>query len=471
MADDIYTFCKALNFEPNHHQISLFNAVMRATYGKGPLKIAVKSGQGTGKTTGTTIVAAWRLIRNVNSMTVLTAPTARQCREIWLAEFRRVLKAADPFIQQLFEVTGTKVKIAKMPEWGVKTVTATDSERAQGFHAKNMDIIVEEASGVDRGIIEQFKGTASNPNCLFLMIGNPNTRDCAFFDCFNSQRNEWVNLTFNAEETQKSDYFDPKRNEDIAREFGRDSDVYRIRVLGEFPHADANCVMSTEEVERCFDMSRLVDAVRQPKMDGSSPAKQFGLDFARFGSDKSVVYRRSGNAIVDKATFSHADPSEAVLAAFNMQHKSGWKDSECVYVADAGGMGQGVMQRFYDANKQVFEFHNNGTAMESDKYANKITEGWFTLAQRLRTIPCVLPSDMILLRQLTNRQYFIDKKGKMILEGKDDYMKRGHESPDEADALVMAMYDSAHVSAQISSRSDRQGGPKVWTAQSVRNRR
>ena len=56
MAADIYVLAKALNFEPNVHQKRLFNAAMRAKYGQASPFIAVKSGQGTGKTAGSCVL-------------------------------------------------------------------------------------------------------------------------------------------------------------------------------------------------------------------------------------------------------------------------------------------------------------------------------------------------------------------------------------------------------------------------------
>lgn len=451
VSQDIYKFCDALRFTPNDHQKKLFNAVMRAEYGQGPLQIAVKSGQGTGKTTASVIVALWRAIRNVNALVILTAPTMRQCNEVWLAECRRVLDAADPFWKKLIVVTNTKVEIAGVRDWGVKTVTATKEENAQGFHEKNMTIICEEASGISRGIVEQFKGTASNPNCLFLMIGNPNTRDCAFFDCFNSLRRYWATLTFNAEHTPKSAWFDPIRNTQLAEEFGRDSDVYRIRVLGEFPHADPNCVISSEDLEKCTDKALLLPCVKQVRAYTTLMARQFGIDLARYGTDESTIFRRSGNAIVGWEKYAHTDPARVVERAFRMQVEAGWTDKNTWYVADAGGMGQGVMHKFHDAGKQIVEFHSNGKAIDR-QYDNKMSEAWFSFARLARKQECYIPNDNLLIQQLSSRQYFTTKKGKLILESKDDYMKRGHESPDRADGCMLAFWDKVEAVGNVSGK-------------------
>lgn len=444
--EDIFKFCEAMRFTPTWQQRQLLEAVQLAQMGKGSNWIACKSGQGPGKTTVSVLIALWRDLQAVDALCVVTAPTSRQCREVWLAEARRLMEKADPILQRIIKVTKTKIEIAKRPDWGVKTVTATKEENAQGFHEENMTVIVEEASGVARPIITQFKGTLSNPNALLLQIGNPNTRDCDFYDCFNRNRKRWACFTFNAEDTAR-DYphiVNPQRNKDLEDEYGRDSDVYRVRVLGEFPVADANCVMSSEDLEACASTDKILMAAR-------SSARNIGIDLARFGGDENTVYRRSGHAIVEWWRGARVDPSVAVERAFFMQLSAGWPDGLTNYTVDAGGIGQGIMHRFYDAGKNVWEFHNGGRAQESDKYGDAITEAWFRLAKKVKAKDCHIPADQNLIAQLSNRQYHINKKGLMVVESKDIYMKRGYDSPDRADGCVYAFHDLHEIEGQSST--------------------
>jgi len=449
---DILKFCRAMNFQPTRQQKELLVAIQRAQMGLESNWIACKSGQGPGKTKCSVYAALWRTIQAVDALTVLTAPTQRQCKDVWLSECRKSVEKADPVLQRFIKVTKSKVVIGGRPDWGIKTVTASKEENAQGYHDPNMTVICEEASGIPTEIVTQFKGTLSNPNSLFMMIGNPNSRQCAFFDCFHSQRHRWKTLTFNAEDTAR-DYpwiVSPQRNKDLEEEFGRDSDVYRIRVLGEFPHSDPNCVLSSEDLEKVVDRKRMVAMAKIPRANRQL-ARQFGLDFARYGGDENTIFRRSGNSIVDWRFFAHVDPSQTVDAAFRMQKEAHWKDEDCWYVADAGGMGQGVMHMFYEREKQVVEFNNGSRAMDPD-YDNKITEAWFHFARLTRKQRCYLPGDNRLMQQLSGRRYYVTKKGKLVLETKDEYMKRGFDSPDRADGCVLSFYDEveavAHITAQ-----------------------
>lgn len=439
---DIYKFCKALNFTPTWQQRQLLDLVQAPESRK---KIAVKSGKGPGKTTISGVAALWWLLRSEGCKVILTAPTMRQCKDIWMAELRRTLKNAEPWLQYLIKTTALKAYIRGNPDWSIQVCTATNDEALQGWHEKTLKVIVEEASGVDRGLIQTLRDTLSNPNSAMLMIGNPNTRDCAFFDCFNTERSKWQTLTFNAEETPESEFFDPRRNKELEEEFGRDSDIYRIAVLGEFPHADPNCVISSEDLEKCSDKKNMLAMVKASKV------KQFGLDFARFGGDELTLYRRSGEAIVQWTRMVRCDPSLLVNQAFLWQDQAGWKDQDCWYIPDAGGMGQGIMHKFYDAGKNVLEFHNGSSAIQSARYGNKVTEAWFDFARKVRAGKAYIPQDNFLIQQLCGRQYFINKKGLIVLEPKEDYVKRGHDSPDRADGCVMAFYDHAVAASGLVS--------------------
>lgn len=458
ITENIFKFCEALRFQPTWQQAEFFLAVQRAEMGVGPRQIAVKSGQGPGKTTGSVIATLWRVLQWIDSKAVVTAPSMRQCRDVWLVECRRVIEAADPIIKKWVKVTKSKVEICDRPDWGVKLVTASKDTNAQGYHDPNLTIVAEEASGIERELITQFKGTLSNPNSLFVQIGNPNTRDCAFFDCFNKDRDTWDCYTWNAEDTAR-DYphiVTPRRNQQLEDEFGRESDVYRVRVLGEFPHVDPNCVMSSDDLEKVCgqDMEHVLRCSQMTRDDGRPPAKQFGLDFARFGGDESTLYRRSGNAIIEYKVFTHSEPASVVDLAFRMQHEAQWTNSEAWFIADAGGMGQGVMSQFYRASRNVVEFHNGGRAIESKQYANRITEAWFQLAKKVKARRAALPKDGQLIQQLSTRQYYTNKQGLLILETKDDYLKRGFEhSPDRGEGVAYAMYDHVQASGQVAVQS------------------
>lgn len=429
-------------------QLELLNCAKRETFlpfDQRKKRIAVKSGQGTGKTTCEVILALWRVFLAPGNQVIVTAPTQHQIKDVWFSELGRVLMNSHPAIQQMCNLTAMKCVIGpETKKWRILGKAASKPENFQGFHGIQMTVIVDEASGVDREIIRTIKGTLTNADSLFVCAGNPNTRECAFFDMFYkpSEAASWHKFTFNSESSAITDKENIRR---IGVEFGTNSDVYRVRVLGEFPLADPNCVMSSEDLWACSGVS-LIEAARMRSMQQID--KAISIDFARFGGDESVIYRRSGNAVVEQAIFAHTEPLDVVEAAFQMQKRAGWQDRQCWYVVDAGGMGQGVVGVLHRAGKNVHEFQTQHRASVPD-YANKMTEAYFNVGKLAKERRIHIPDDEHLVTQLSSRLYKTDLKGKLILEKKDDYMK-AHEglSPDRGDCLAMLFYNAVLARGQ-----------------------
>jgi phage terminase large subunit len=441
---DIFALCRLLKFEPTQQQVGLFTAVMAHEP-----RIAVKSGQGTGKTAASAMCALWRVIQAPRSLVVVTAPSMRQAQDVYMMEVRNLISQGPPFFQRLFFPTARKIYVGRggkdddsRPDWGIIAVTATDPRNAQGYHRDNLSFFVDESSGVGRGIIEQIEGTLSQNTGDFLHMhtGNPNTQDCAFYDFFTKKRKFWKTFTFDALSSPRVSKAHCAYMKEV---YGERSDVYRVRVLGEFPSMDPNAIMSMDDLEACSKNDPL-QCVRM------SRTKQVGIDLARYGSDESVIAQRSGNAIVNFETFAKVDPNDVVKRAFVMQAESGWDDDECMYVADADGMGQGVMDRFHKAEKQIHEFHTSAEPSRED-FHDRMSEAWFVLGRLVKARKVYLPADNDLLQQLATRIYEVTDKGKIKIESKKKYKERTEQpSPDRADAVVMAFYDGAVSQAKLS---------------------
>lgn len=62
--------------------------------------------------------------------------------------------------------------------------------------------------------------------------------------------------------------------------FGADSDVFRIRVAGEFPKAEADSLIA---MEWCEAAAELEIKTKNERID-------IGIDVARYGDDSSALY-------------------------------------------------------------------------------------------------------------------------------------------------------------------------------------
>jgi phage terminase large subunit len=445
---DILLFCtEGLRWIPMDHQAEFLLAVQAMEFEpkqrgmrRRKKQLVVKSGQGVGKTTVQVIAMLWRTLRHVDALGVVTANNMRQCKQ-WINEARRVIKRGDPLLRKMIKFDSTKLTIAKRPMWMITSATARRPEDLQGIHEKHLTIAVDEASGVAADIMQTIKGTLTNPNSMLIAIGNPNAVGTEFHRFFTSQSKNWKTFTFNAEIIAKKypKIVDPERNRLIADEYGKDSDVYRVRVLGEFPRQSALAVLSPEDVAVCQSNSQSGCAM----IDDIMPCyKAMGIDLARGGDDESVIYTRQGLAIVRTEHMRHKDPRDVIDFAFAAQEEFGWDNEDVMYVPDAGGMGQGILHAFYEAGKQVTEFHNEGRPLQAKKFANKESEAWWTLRSMVREHIAYLPRDPRLERQLISRHYYLDRKGRIKVESKKEHLARtkSDESPDRAQALAMAFY-------------------------------
>lgn len=463
---NIFAFGKAFGFpEPTWQQRKVLKEINESQ--GDPTYISLKSGQGVGKTAMECWVAAWRAFRSYGAPTYVTAPTMRQVKDVFIKELRINLERAEPGLCDFWDIQTTRALLFGHKDWGVIGLSASRAENFQGYHHENMSFVVDEASGVEADIIETIMGTLSqvrpdgSPGDRFcLLCGNPNTRDCAFFLCFTYDRENWSCYTFNAEESPIVDKENLRR---LAELYGRDSDVYRVRVLGEFPLQDPRCVMNSDDLEACSENDPVACAADPKYLDllhEFMPRKALALDFARYGNDYSVIMRRSGLAVVEMTSFAKTEPDVVVARAFEMQKRAGWPNHACTYIADADGMGQGAMHIFYRGDKQVMEFHNNGKPYDSRTYYDRATEAMFELAHLVKQRAVFIPKDRQLIKELSTRQYAtasgVRGGGRLRLESKEDYTRRtGESSPDRGDAAMMLFYPFAAPKPNVAMKQRR----------------
>lgn len=446
---DILKFCRILNFVPTRQQELLLMEVQRQTFcahehrKKG---IVCKSGQGPGKTKFAVVAAQWRTLQAMNEQTVVTAPTMRQVKDVFMTELSKTVAKADPDYQRCLKIGTTKANYFGMKDWKIATATSTRPENLQGYHSAGMTIIVDEASGIQRPIWQTIKGTTTGPENLIIAIGNPNDRDTEFFDMFGKDIANYSTHTWSAEDSPN---VSRKHIADMEREYGRESDVFRVRVLGEFPRENPNAVIRYEDLLWCCEQAGFAQCFRTlaPTDDyKEGPTRQFGIDLARFGGDEGVIVARYNSAVIGQRVFVKKDPAEVIRAAFQWQKDLNWTDEQARYCCDAGGMGQGAMHLFYENDKRVFEFHSQGSPFEPQIFHDAITEAYFTLRKLTRARAIHLKKDSTTFNQLVSRQYrYTD--GKFRLESKDEFLVRvgteEYASPDRADAHAMAFYPYA----------------------------
>ena len=158
-----------------------------------------------------------------------------------------------------------------------------------------------------------------------------------------------------------------------------------------------------------------------------------GIDPARFGDDRSVVFRRQGKQAFKPVVYRGIDNMELASRVANLieQHKP-----DAVF-CDAGA-GSGVIDRLRQLSYDVIEIPFGGKAIRPDQYINRRTEMWWLMKQWIEEGGAI-PNDVALKQELATPIYWYDNVGRRVLEGKDQIKKRlqGAGSPDLADALAL----------------------------------
>lgn len=161
-------------------------------------------------------------------------------------------------------------------------------------------------------------------------------------------------------------------------------------------------------------------------------ARILGVDPARFGNDRSVIFPRQGRQAFDPLIFRGIDNME--LAARVASKIEEWQPD--VVFIDAGA-GAGVIDRLRQLGYDVIEVNFGGKAIDV-RYANKRAEMWHELAAWIKSGGAIPALDALKL-ELATPTYRFDAANRIILESKDDIKKRLPDagSPDLADALAL----------------------------------
>ena len=159
--------------------------------------------------------------------------------------------------------------------------------------------------------------------------------------------------------------------------------------------------------------------------------KIMGVDPARFGTDRSVIFKRQGLQGFEPEVFCKTDQmtlaSHVALAMENFH-------PDAVFID--GGCGGGVIDRLRQLGFEVFEVNFGSAPLKTGQYVNKRAEMWGEMAQWLRD-GGALPSNPALRADLCGIRYSFDPAGRMKLESKEDLKARSGKSPDLADALAL----------------------------------
>lgn len=425
---------EVLGVQPDDWQAEMMTAVA-----KGHRRISVRSGHGVGKSTAVSWLALWYILTRYHAKIVITAPTSAQLYDALFAEIKRWVREMPEALQTLLEVKAERIELKEMPQENfisARTSRAEQPEALQGIHAEHVMLIADEASGIPEQVFEAAAGSMSGHNATTILLGNPVRSSGFFYETHNRLADEWWTRRVSCVDSPRVSEAYVK---EMASRYGEESNAFRIRVLGEFPRSDDDTVIPMELLEL---------AVQRDVAQTKFAPLVWGLDVARFGSDKSALCKRQGNTVTEPIRiWSNLDLMQltgAVVAEWEALTPS---DRPVEILVDSIGLGAGVVDRLRELGLPARGINVSESPALGHTYRNLRAELWHKAKAWLEKRDCRLPKDERLISELATVRYSFTSNGKIQIESKDEIRKRGLASPDLADAFVLTFASDAAVAS------------------------
>lgn len=410
-----------------------------------PLRIAVSSGHGIGKSAGISMITKWALDTCVDTRIVVTANTETQLRtKTWpeIAKWQRLSETKD-----LFKTTATAVTSAD-PEaeksWRADAIpwSENNTEAFAGLHneGKRIVLIFDEASAIADKVWEVAEGalTDADTEIIWIAFGNPTRNSGRFRECFRKHRKLWKTFQIDSRtvEGTNKEYL-----QEMVDTYGEDSDVVKVRIRGIFPSMSLKQFISTADAEAAQGRHL------EPSQYSFAPVI-LTCDPAWEGDDDIVIAKRQGLKFDILRVLPKNDNDIEVaqlLAQLEDEHKA-----DAVFV-DAG-YGTGIVSAGKTLGRSWRLVWFSGEAGDQG-CLNKRAEMW-KLARDWLKEGGAIPDDQVLVDELTGPETVARLDGKIQIESKKDMKKRGLPSPNRADALCLSF---AFPVSTARRRAGRQG--------------
>lgn len=408
------------------------------------VQIGVRSGHGVGKSALTAWLIHWAISTRELTRGVVTAMTDKQLlTKTWpeLARWHQMYTA-----RELFALTATSIRSADAEaskQWRIDAVPWSEKQPAAfaGLHnrGRRVLLIMDEASEIHDEIWRVSEGamTDSGTQVVWCAFGNPTRTTGRFYDIFAGKSERWFTATV---DSRTSRFSNKSLIEAWAKEYGEDSDFFRVRVRGLPPRSGVSGLIAPDDVRAARDR-RLAPA------EYAGHPIVLALDPAEFGDNLSVLTIRQGPKVHKQIAWSGLDGID--LAARVVEERARWPTCTQVIV-ESTGIGAAVTAALRRVpGFPLSEYNPAGNAANPDVYANMRAELWLRMKDAIRFAQ--LPDDDRLQEQLTSVSYGFDGRMRYQIESKKDMRRRGVESPDFADSLSMT-YLADTIAALSSAR-------------------
>ncbi|MBO8173492.1 MAG: PhoH family protein [Bacillaceae bacterium] len=401
-------------------------------------QVAVRSGHGVGKTWTAARAAIWFFVTHPYSKVITTAPTWQQVKRVLWPEIHAAFRKVPPMLRANFEVLDMEIYMrgvdrTRLQDWFIVGRSADKAENMQGFHAPYLLFILDEASGIKEEIYEAIMGSQTT-NAKILAIGNPTRPEGFFYDAFHKNRDLWATFHISCYDSPR---VSTKWIEARKQEWGGESPLFKVRVLGEFPDAVSNALIPLHWIEKAIIPGGGPDwAEFSPYEKGVNV--QIGVDVARMGEDETVITVVAKKEMVAKVVdVIAASKRETTWTARRVKRVYEKYGAERVLVDDTG-VGGGVtdLLREEGVNVRPIKFGASPTNAEAKHlFLNLKAQIYFELRDYFdpsKDQMLIIPDHSKLIRDLSALK--VDYTSRDLIKIIDP-----PKSPDYADSLALAL--------------------------------
>lgn len=420
-------------------------------------RIALQACVGPGKTAVLAWCGWWFLSTQGDELEhpkgLATSITGDNLKDNLWSEFAK-WQGHSEYLRATFEWTSRRIAARDHPEtWflGVRSWPKTASADEQGktfsgLHAKYVTALVDESGAIPPPVGRAAEQALSRATfAKFIQAGNPISREGMLFEAAVRLAHLWhvIKITGDPEDAEAWVHSPRVGPEPLAwalqqiETYGRENPWVKSYILGLFPPGSFNALLTEEDVEAAFARK-----IRPDAYEWSQP--RLGVDVARFGDDRSVIFYRQGN-FTRKPVVLRNEPTTSIAGAVMTVEQN--TAAELILVDDTGHWGHGVIDNLLAAGRPAIPVVFSDKAIQP-RYYNRRAEMWFQMADAIKSGLKLPPSMRELIGELTMPTYTMDR-GKIRLEEKDQIKKRLGKSPDLADALALtfALPDMARALA------------------------
>ena len=386
-------------------------------------EVAVRSCHASGKSYVAGRIVHWWLNSWKDSVVITTAPTFRQVKEVLWREIKGSIRGKKIYPEKA--VLDTSINISD--QWFALGLSTDRPDQFQGFHSPHLMVLIDEASGIQPEIEEAIDGLTPEK---IVRIGQPLSTVGRFADSFRFPNVKKLQISaFDTPNIKEGRVVIPglitsQDVEGFKTRYGEDSNVYKVRVKGEFPSQDASSLISIDDISKAINRDVVVPSQFEKKM---------GVDVARFGDDRSVLLVRQMEKVTRKEVLFGLDTMQITGHVLRVAKEEKIK-AENIFI-DTIGIGAGVFDRLKEQGWRVCSVNVSESPEDKENYLNLRAELYAKhLKEWMKTADLLQDDDFY---ELANIQYKFNSKGQLQIESKEDMKKRGLESPDVADALML----------------------------------